>query len=156
MSTDLLARHRDRLDAAVAACASREFYSAFDESPSPRVYGETAGTKGKEAYDGWLGRDFPLRTPGSDGTVATERSPYGFELGVPPDGLPPDVGEVDFPPEPPDRPSSRCLCLRPGRLSRFGRSSESSATTGGGMMNTPVRYPRSIAITSATYSSEAL
>jgi phenylacetic acid degradation protein paaN len=80
--TDLLSQHRERLDRAVEACASREFFSAFDESPSPRVYGETAAAEGKEAYDAWLGSDFPLTTPGSGGTVATERSPYGFELGV--------------------------------------------------------------------------
>jgi phenylacetic acid degradation protein paaN len=82
MSTDLFATHRDRLDAAVAACSSREFYSAFDESPSPRVYGENAAAEGKAAYEAWLGRDFPVETPGSEGTVATERSPYGFDLGV--------------------------------------------------------------------------
>ncbi len=82
MSTDLLARHRDRLDAAVAACASREFYSAFDESPSPRVYGEAAAADGKAAYETLLDGDFPLETPGSDGTVATERSPFGIDLGV--------------------------------------------------------------------------
>lgn len=82
MSTDLFATHRDRLDAAVAACASREFFSAFDESPSPRVYGENAAAEGKAAYEAWLGQDFPVETPGSDGTVATERSPYGFDLGV--------------------------------------------------------------------------
>ena len=82
MTADLLSQHRERLDRAVEACASREYFSAFDESPSPRVYGETAAAEGKEAYDAWLGKDFPLRTPGSDGTVATERSPYGFELGV--------------------------------------------------------------------------
>jgi phenylacetic acid degradation protein paaN len=82
MTADLLSEHRERLDRAVEACASREYFSAFDESPSPRVYGETAGTRGKEAYDAWLGQEFPLQTPGSDGTVATERSPYGFELGV--------------------------------------------------------------------------
>jgi phenylacetic acid degradation protein paaN len=80
--TDLLSQHRERLARAVEACASREFFSAFDESPSPRVYGETAAAEGKEAYEAWLGSDFPLTTPGSDGTVATERSPYGFELGV--------------------------------------------------------------------------
>ena len=28
------------------------------------------------------GQRFPVETPGSDGTVATERSPYGFDLGV--------------------------------------------------------------------------
>ncbi len=82
MTADLLSQHRERLDRAVEACASREYFSAFDESPSPRVYGENAAAEGKEAYDAWLGKDFPLRTPGSDGTVATERSPYGFELGV--------------------------------------------------------------------------
>jgi phenylacetic acid degradation protein paaN len=82
MSTDLFATHRDRLDAAVAACASREFFSAFDESPSPRVYGENAAAEGKAAYEAWLGQDFPVETPGSEGTVATERSPYGFDLGV--------------------------------------------------------------------------
>ncbi len=79
---DLLSQHRDRLDAAVAASASRGYYSAFDESPSPRVYGENAAAEGKAAYEAWLGGDFPLSTPGSDGTVATERSPFGIDLGV--------------------------------------------------------------------------
>jgi phenylacetic acid degradation protein paaN len=82
MSDALFDRHRERLEAAVAACASREYFSAFDESPSPRVYGETAAADGKAAYDAWLGGAFPLTTPGASGTVATERSPYGFELGV--------------------------------------------------------------------------
>jgi phenylacetic acid degradation protein paaN len=82
MSTAYFDKHRERLDAAVAACASREYYSAFDESPSPRVYGESAAGEGKAAFEAWLDGSFPLETPGSDGTVATERSPYGFELGV--------------------------------------------------------------------------
>ena len=82
MTADLLSQHRERLDRAVEACASRAYFSAFDESPSPRVYGETAAAEGKEAYEAWLGKEFPLSTPGSAGTVATERSPYGFELGV--------------------------------------------------------------------------
>src|SRR6476659_7035554 len=82
MSTDFLAQHRDRLDAAVAACASRGYYSAFDESPSPRVYGEHAAAEGKAAFEAWLDGTFPLDTPGAQGRVATERSPYGFDLGV--------------------------------------------------------------------------
>jgi phenylacetic acid degradation protein paaN len=77
-----LDRHRDRLDAAVAASAARTYYSAFDESPSPRVYGESAAAEGKAAFEALLDRPFPLETPGSDGTVATERSPYGIELGI--------------------------------------------------------------------------
>ncbi len=81
-AADLFATHRTRLDEAVAACASRGYYSAFDESPSPRVYGEDAAAQGKAAYDALLGTEFPIETPGSDGTVATERSPYGIDLGV--------------------------------------------------------------------------
>ena len=78
----LLERHRERLDQAVRACSTREYYSAFDESPSPRVYGETAAADGKAAFEAWLGSAFPLDTPGSQGYVATERSPYGFDLEI--------------------------------------------------------------------------
>jgi phenylacetic acid degradation protein paaN len=75
-------KHRERLDAAVAACESRAYFSAYDESPSPRVYGESAAAEGRAAFEAWLGTDFPLETPGSSGTVTSERSPYGFDLGV--------------------------------------------------------------------------
>jgi phenylacetic acid degradation protein paaN len=66
-------KHRERLDLAVAACASREYYSAF---------GESAAAEGTAAFEARLGTTFPLDTPGSDGLVATERSPYGFDLDV--------------------------------------------------------------------------
>ena len=82
MNDVLLDKHRQRLDAAVAAIASRGYYSAFDESPSPRVYGEDAATEGKAAFEALLDNPFPLHDPGRRGTVATERSPYGFDLGV--------------------------------------------------------------------------
>jgi phenylacetic acid degradation protein paaN len=78
----LLERHRERLDQAVRACSTREYYSAFEESPSPRIYGEHAAAEGKAAFEMWLGSTFPLDTPGSQGYVATERSPYGFDLEV--------------------------------------------------------------------------
>ena len=64
MTTELLSRHRERLDAAVAASATRGYYSAFDESPSPRVYGETAAAEGKAAFEAWLDGDFPLDDAG--------------------------------------------------------------------------------------------
>ena len=78
----LLEKHRERLDNAVRACSTREYYAAFDESPSPRVYGENAAADGKAAFEAWRGQTFPLDTPGSQGYVATERSPYGFDLEV--------------------------------------------------------------------------
>jgi phenylacetic acid degradation protein paaN len=78
----LLEKHRERLDSAVRASTTRGYYAAFDESPSPRVYGEHAADQGKKAFEAWLGAEFPLATPGSEGTVATERSPYGFDLEI--------------------------------------------------------------------------
>jgi phenylacetic acid degradation protein paaN len=79
---DLVSRHQPTLDDALAAIRTRGYFSAYAESPSPRVYGETAAAEGQAAYDAWLGSDFPVETPGATGRVATERSPYGPELGV--------------------------------------------------------------------------
>ncbi|HEY9375595.1 MAG TPA: hypothetical protein VIQ02_00690, partial [Jiangellaceae bacterium] len=79
---DLVARHQPTLENALRAIRTREYFSAYPESPSPRVYGETAADGGKAAYEAWLGQDFPLDTPGAEGRVATERSPFGPQLGV--------------------------------------------------------------------------
>ena len=80
--TDLFSTHRETLEAAVEATRSREYYSAFNESPSPRVYGETAAADGQAAFEAWRGTTFPLDVAGSEGTVAGEKSPFGFELDV--------------------------------------------------------------------------
>ncbi|SDU36321.1 phenylacetic acid degradation protein PaaN [Jiangella alkaliphila] len=78
----LIDRHRDLLGRAETAIGERTYFSAYPESPSPRVYGETAAADGQAAHEAHLGADFPLATPGADGTVATETSPFGPELGV--------------------------------------------------------------------------
>jgi phenylacetic acid degradation protein paaN len=82
LADDFFARHRATLDDAVAATRSRGYYSAFPESPSPRVYGETAAADGQAAFERWLGTDFPLQTPGARGVVSTEKSPFGLLLDV--------------------------------------------------------------------------
>ena len=79
---DLVRRHQPTLDDAIAAIRTREYFSAYPESPSPRVYGETAAAAGRAAYDAWLGTDFPVETPGASTRIATERSPYGPDLGI--------------------------------------------------------------------------
>ena len=79
---ELFEQHRGMLDDALRATATREYYSAFPESPSPRLYGESAAPDGVRAFEAWLGRDFPLSTPGADGTVGTEKSPFGRPLDV--------------------------------------------------------------------------
>jgi len=81
MTSPYLDKHRDKLDAAVAASASREYYSAYDESPSPRVYGESAAGEGKAAFEAWQGRAFPLETPGSDGTGSSRFVPSSTNTG---------------------------------------------------------------------------
>ena len=78
----LASRHRETLEQALAAIRKRDHFSAYPESPSPRVYGESAAADGKAAFEATLGTAFALETPGADGTVAGERSPYGIELGV--------------------------------------------------------------------------
>ncbi|MEW2380946.1 phenylacetic acid degradation protein PaaN [Micromonospora sp. NPDC047707] len=75
-------RHADTLTRALTAISERGYWSAYPESPSPRVYGETAAADGKAAFEVYLGRDFPLDQPGDGSTVATEASPFGVDLGV--------------------------------------------------------------------------
>jgi phenylacetic acid degradation protein paaN len=74
--------HRTLLDRATEAIAARDYWSAFPESPSKSVYGEEAAPAGEAAFRALLGREFPIEVPGATGTVATETSPYGLELGI--------------------------------------------------------------------------
>src|SRR2546429_5178033 len=82
MGADFSTAHRETLDRAVQAIKERRYWSPFPESPSPRVYGETAAADGQQAFEAYLGNDFPLDQPGITGRVSTERSPYGIELGI--------------------------------------------------------------------------
>jgi phenylacetic acid degradation protein paaN len=82
VSHPLFERHRAMLEHALKAIAERGYWSAFPESPSPKVYGEGAAEAGKAAFDTLLHKPFPLSPAGADGTVGAERSPYGFPLGV--------------------------------------------------------------------------
>ncbi len=74
--------HRELLDRAIAAAGARDYWSAYPESPSKSVYGEDAAPAGERAFRALLDSDFAIDQPGAGGTVATERSPYGFDLGV--------------------------------------------------------------------------
>lgn len=78
----LLDTHRALLDGALAASAARAYWSPFPENASPKIYGETAQTDGQAAVQALLGQDYPLQQPGETGRIATERSPYGVEMGV--------------------------------------------------------------------------
>jgi phenylacetic acid degradation protein paaN len=75
-------KHAATLDRALTAIRERGYWSAFNESPSPRVYGEDAAPQGKAAFEAYTGADFPLDQPGTTGFVATESSPFGVPLDV--------------------------------------------------------------------------
>ncbi|NYT85732.1 phenylacetic acid degradation protein PaaN [Pollutimonas harenae] len=82
MSTDFFKTHGDVLEQAVAAAATRGYWSPFSESPSPRAYGETANDEGKAAFDAYCNNDFPLHQEGASGSTGNEASPFGFALGI--------------------------------------------------------------------------
>ncbi|MBO0869284.1 MAG: phenylacetic acid degradation protein PaaN [Micromonosporaceae bacterium] len=79
---DLTPEHAATLQRALTAIVDRGYWSAYPESPSPRVYGEAAAPAGAAAFQAYLGEDFPLDQPGTTDRVATESSPYGIELGI--------------------------------------------------------------------------
>jgi len=79
----LYVTHADTLARALTAIAERDYWSAYPESPSPRIYGEHAAAEGTAAFRAYLGKDFPLDQPtGTGEPVATDDSPFGIELGV--------------------------------------------------------------------------
>ena len=82
MSHPLLEKHRATLDGALNAIASRAYWSAYNEMPSPKSYGETAAEDGKQAFTAHLGQRFELGQPGQNGWAGGEQSPYGIELNV--------------------------------------------------------------------------
>ena len=82
MSHPLLEKHRATLEGALHAIATRGYWSAYNEMPSPKAYGETAAEDGKRAFDAHLGEDFALGQPGQTGWQGGGESPYGIELNV--------------------------------------------------------------------------
>lgn len=80
----LIDTHAAALADASKALAERSYYSRYPDSPSPRVYGESAAPEGKVAYESHLGAQYvALEDEPTDGTwVGREVSPYGPELGA--------------------------------------------------------------------------
>ncbi|WP_018001577.1 phenylacetic acid degradation protein PaaN [Paracoccus sp. N5] len=75
-------RHRNMLDAALAAARSRAFWTPFPEVPSGKVYGETAREDGAAAFAAL--RDSRLDLPGHPASdwIGAEVSPFGGALGI--------------------------------------------------------------------------
>ena len=74
--------HRTTLETALKALRERGYWSPYSESPSPRVYGETAKDDGEAAFEALIGKPFDLDQPSTGGRVGREVSPYGRTLGI--------------------------------------------------------------------------
>lgn len=77
---EYFAKHEATLKQALAAIASREFWSAYPESP--RAYGEEAQRAGEQAFEARLHQPFDLGQPSDGYAAGGESSPYGSDLGV--------------------------------------------------------------------------
>jgi phenylacetic acid degradation protein paaN len=83
---ELITRHQETLQRALTAIRERSYWSAYSENLKAYgpegVPGSQSAADGKAAFDGYLGKPFPLEQAGTDGEVPGERSPYGIDLGV--------------------------------------------------------------------------
>ena len=82
MTHPLFSKHEDTLQKALAAIETRGYWSPFAETPSPKVYGETANADGEAAFKAHLNQTFELDQPATGETVGAEVSPFGFPLGI--------------------------------------------------------------------------
>lgn len=80
--SSLFERHKETLEKAISASRTREYWTAYPENPSPRVYGEEASKDGEVAFKGYLNKSFDFEQPGTIGSIGSEKSPYGFDLGI--------------------------------------------------------------------------
>jgi phenylacetic acid degradation protein paaN len=80
---DFYARHEALLKRAIEAIGERTYFSAYPESASPKVYGETAKAEGDAAFEALVGKPFIFddKHP-SERLVGAEASPYGKALDV--------------------------------------------------------------------------
>jgi phenylacetic acid degradation protein paaN len=78
--TELFAKHEERLKRALAAIASREYWSPYPESP--RAYGDDAPSAGEKAFRDRLGKPFAIDQPAAGMSPGSEFSPYGVDLGL--------------------------------------------------------------------------
>ena len=80
--SDFFDLHRPTLEAAVAALASRAYWTPYPEVPSGKVYGETAKADGEAAFAALQGAEFDLPGHPGQGRAGAEVSPFGPTLSI--------------------------------------------------------------------------
>ena len=80
---DFSARHAALLSRAIEAIGERGYWSAYPETPSGKIYGETAKADGEAAFEALCGKPFAMDAAHpADGAVGGETSPYGRTLDI--------------------------------------------------------------------------
>jgi len=80
---NLVSNHQATLDTALKANRSRTFHAHWPETPSGKIYGETANADGEAAFKAQMNSAFSgLVQKATDGQVGEEFSPYGFDPGI--------------------------------------------------------------------------
>jgi phenylacetic acid degradation protein paaN len=82
MTHPLFDKHRATLDGALAAIATRGYWTPYPEQASPKFYGADANEVRERAVHTLFGQRFDLAQPGVTGWMAGDRSPYGVDLAV--------------------------------------------------------------------------
>lgn len=82
MTDDLFTKHKATLDKACEAIQAREYWSAYAEVPSGKIYGENARKEGQAAFEAHLGKKMAIEMPGVVAHAGGEVSPYGLALNV--------------------------------------------------------------------------
>ncbi|MCV6626427.1 MAG: phenylacetic acid degradation protein PaaN, partial [Cellvibrionaceae bacterium] len=57
---DWFAKHREKLEKALDACAKRYAWTAYQESPSSKIHGAERPVAGKANFEAMLGQPYPL------------------------------------------------------------------------------------------------
>ncbi len=79
----LLKKHQETLNKALAACATRESWTAYPESPSRKIHGEEVPQTAIHEYHSLLNNVFELDQPGIQTYIGDEICPYTeMPLGV--------------------------------------------------------------------------
>ena len=82
MANEYFDKHRERLEGAVEAIATRGYWSAFPEIPSGKIYGESAKADGAAAFKNRLGTPWTVEQPATNALIGGETSPYGMDIGI--------------------------------------------------------------------------
>ncbi len=79
--TSFYTHHQQLLDKAIATAASRTYWSAYPETPSGKIYGETAKAEAETRFTAMRGNFFDLGQSAAK-RVGAEKSPWGLDLGI--------------------------------------------------------------------------